>query len=120
MKHNDIFTNINNIARDPQTNATAIIVPHVCNNVGVFGGGFAKDVGQQYPIVKENFIALGKTSAKLGKVQYVEVFNDSNKKNKIIFANMIIVALCKLTNNPILLPEIIIVKTFAIAWLIKI
>lgn len=85
----DIF----NIAKDTVFNKTirdtAIIIPHVCNNVGVFGGGFAKDVANHYPIVRENFIALGTKYSKLGRVQYIEVHNNNEQKNKLIIANMI-------------------------------
>ena len=64
-----------------------IIVPHVCNNINAFGAGFAADVGNVFPIVKENFHLLG-NKAKLGRTQFVDV-TTKNNKNKLFFANMI-------------------------------
>jgi len=65
-----------------------VIVPHVCNNVNIFGGGFTKDLADKYPIVKENFHLLG-SAAKLGKVQYIEVEKNTTYGYKLIIANMI-------------------------------
>ena len=72
-------------------NGSSAIVPHVCNNVDLFGAGFAAEVAQHYPIVKENYHLLGKSFLKnnLGYVQFVEVFSDPKYGHKLIFANMI-------------------------------
>jgi hypothetical protein len=65
-----------------------VIIPHVCNNINIFGGGFTKDLSERYPMVKENFHLLG-NSAKLGKVQYIEVEKNQTYGYKLIIANMI-------------------------------
>lgn len=74
---------------DLSCNSTTIIIPHVCNNINVFAAGFAKAIADSFPIVKENFHVLGKTEAKLGKVQFVPVIENNKIKNKLIVANMI-------------------------------
>lgn len=85
----DIFCKTESLIKDSSSNHSCIIIPHVCNNISVFGGGFAKDVGDRYPIVRENFLALGKKESKLGKVQYIDVYTNNNSKTKLVFANMI-------------------------------
>lgn len=83
----NIFTVINDKLLTENKSYT-IIVPHVCNNVNVFGAGFAGYVARYYPIVKENFHLLG-NKAILGYTQFVVA--DSNKKtsSQIVVANMI-------------------------------
>lgn len=71
-----------------EVNGCTVIVPHVCNNINVFGGGFTKDINIYYPIVGENFHMLGK-SAKLGKTQFVIADTNKSYGHQIIFANMI-------------------------------
>lgn len=72
-------------------NGTSIIVPHVCNNMNMFGAGFAAGVAKHYPIVKENYHLLGSKFLKnnLGYVQFVQVAKDDTYGHKLIFANMI-------------------------------
>lgn len=72
-------------------NGTSIIVPHVCNNIDLFGAGFAAAVSQHYPMVKENYHLLGSKFLKdnLGYVQFVEVKKNVPFNHKLIFANMI-------------------------------
>lgn len=65
-----------------------IIIPHVCNNVGLFGAGFANAVRKKFPIVATNFELLGRKT-KLGYVQYVTVLRDKEYEHELIFANMI-------------------------------
>lgn len=76
------FNNVNN--------KTSIIVPHVCNNINVFGAGFAAGVASHYPIVKENYHLLGNHFLKnnLGYTQFIQVAKN-NYGHKLIFANMI-------------------------------
>jgi len=88
VKGNVIDYSLNKI-NDLSCTSTTIIIPHVCNNVNVFGAGFAKAIADRFPIVKENFHVLGKTEAKLGKVQLVTVAENNKTKNKVIVANMI-------------------------------
>jgi len=72
-------------------NGSSVIVPHVCNNIDLFGAGFAAEISQHYPIVKENYHLLGKSFLKnnLGYVQFVEVLSDAKYGHKLVFANMI-------------------------------
>lgn len=69
-------------------NSATVIVPHVCNNINLFGAGFSSYLSNRYPIVKENFHMLG-NQAKLGHVQYVRIAKDSLYHNELIIANMI-------------------------------
>jgi hypothetical protein len=69
-------------------NACNVIIPHVCNNINVFGGGFAAYLANKQPIIKENFHMLG-NKAKLGNVQYVKLFKNSTYRSELIIANMI-------------------------------
>lgn len=72
-------------------NGYSVIVPHVCNNINLFGAGFAAAVTNHYPIVKENYHLLGNHFLKnnLGYTQFVEVAKDKSYGHKLIFANMI-------------------------------
>lgn len=72
-------------------NGSNIIVPHVCNNSNIFGGGFTSGIDKYYPIVGENYRLLGKHFLKnnLGYVQYIEADKDKTYGYKLIFANMI-------------------------------
>jgi len=72
-------------------NGTSIIVPHVCNNVDLFGAGFAAAVANHYPSVKQNYHLLGSKFLKnnLGYVQFVEVKKIAPFNHQLIFANMI-------------------------------
>jgi len=65
-----------------------VIIPHVCNNINLFGAGFASAVGSEYPVVKENFHLLGK-KAQLGHVQFVSTRVDKQYRRNLIVANMI-------------------------------
>jgi hypothetical protein len=78
---------------------STIIVPHVCNNVGVFGAGFAAGIKKYYPIVATNFELLGKKT-KLGYVQYVSTLKDDIYNHELIFANMIAQQGLISKNNP--------------------
>lgn len=76
------------IRASSQNSGSSIIVPHVCNNIGLFGAGFASGVKNHFPAVATNFELLGKKT-KLGYVQYVGVFKDQTYEHEIFFANMI-------------------------------
>ena len=69
-------------------NGRTVIIPHVCNNINLFGAGFAKQISDYYPIVKANFHLLGNKS-KLGTIQFVVADIEKKYNHKIIFANMI-------------------------------
>jgi len=71
-----------------QNDGASVIIPHVCNNINLFGAGFAACLADRYPVVKENFHMLGNKS-KLGYVQYITVEKDEKYNHKLIIANMI-------------------------------
>ena len=66
---------------------TTVILPHVCNNVNLFGAGFARYIDGLFPEVKENFHMLG-NKAKLGHNQYITV-KETVQKNQLVVCNMI-------------------------------
>lgn len=70
------------------TNGCSVIIPHVCNNINLFGAGFASAISSRYPIVKENFHMLG-NKAKLGYVQYISVEKNKLSNCELIIANMV-------------------------------
>lgn len=75
------------------------IIPHVCNNMGAFGAGFALQVKNNYPTVAENYFfwytnPYSTPRFELGNTQFVKV----NKT--ITFANMIAQDSVKSINNP--------------------
>lgn len=83
--------NIFDEARDrinSKQNGATVIIPHVCNNINIFNGGFAAAVAKEYPIVKENYSVLG-TQMRLGYTQFVSVSKNPDYGYEIIFANMI-------------------------------
>jgi hypothetical protein len=87
IKNQNIFQSIKDRIDSGNLGST-VIVPHVCNNVNGFGAGFAGDIANYYPIVKDNFHLLG-TKAKLGHTQFVIADSNITHKHNIIFANMI-------------------------------
>ena len=86
-KNQDIFDSIIGVIKTSKV-TTNIIVPHVCNNVNVFGGGFTASIDKYFPIVKANYNMLGNKS-KLGYTEFVIAKNNPSNNSKIIFANMI-------------------------------
>lgn len=83
----DIFANITDRINAKAAGST-VIVPHVCNNINVFGGGFTAGIVTKFPIVEENFYLLG-SKAKLGHTQFVSAAKNKDYGYEIIFANMI-------------------------------
>jgi hypothetical protein len=90
LTNNDLFESIDNRVRAGNVGST-VIVPHVCNNIDQFGGGFAAQVAQHYPSVKSNYHMLGKSflKANLGYSQILNVYEDAKYKHRLIFVNMI-------------------------------
>ena len=70
---------------------STIILPHVCNNIDLFGAGFAAEIAKHYPEVKSNYHLLGKNFLKsnLGHAQFIDVFVDKQYGHKITIVNMI-------------------------------
>lgn len=65
-----------------------IVIPHVCNNKDIFGGGFTAGIVKHYPVVEKNYHLLGKQCV-LGYTQFVTAHHNKINDTKIIFANMI-------------------------------
>lgn len=72
-------------------NGCTVFIPHVCNNVDLFGAGFAASISEKFPIVKENYHMLGKTFLKnnMGHCQIMKVFENKEYEHKIYAVNMI-------------------------------
>ena len=83
----NLFSVVNNLISSQHLGST-VIVPHVCNNIALFGSGFAAAVRKHYPIVATNFELLGKKT-KLGYVQYITTSKDDIYNHELIIANMI-------------------------------
>lgn len=86
----DIFLSLSKLL-DSNIHSTTIIVPHVCNNIDVFGGGFTAGIVQHYPIVRDNYHMLGPSflQKNLGYTQFILARENKKNNNQIIFANMI-------------------------------
>ena len=77
LKHNfvtikkDLFVEIDKSVSS--SISTTIIIPHVCNNIDVFGGGFTAGIVQHYPIVRDNYHMLGPSflHKNLGYTQFI-------------------------------------------------
>jgi hypothetical protein len=70
-----------------KNNGYTVIIPHVCNNIGVFGAGFSGEIERKFPEVAINFNIGGKI--KLGNTQFITVAENHLNKNKLIIANMV-------------------------------
>ena len=90
ISNKEIFHSIIQRSQDKNQGAT-VIVPHVCNNLDLFGGGFAAQVAVEYPEVKSNYHLLGKKflQSNLGHDQFIIVHKEPVYGHKIIFVNMI-------------------------------
>lgn len=62
-------------------NVSVGIVAHCCNNIGLYGAGFAKQVRYKYPTAYNSFVAVIKRE--LGEVNFVRV------NNRLIIGNMV-------------------------------
>ena len=60
-----------------------IVIPHVCNNVGAFGAGFALAVARKYPVAKASYQTMDRLD--LGAVRVFPV----DPGNGMWIANMI-------------------------------
>lgn len=97
MKNRNIFEDTKNAVFNKH-NGSTIIIPHVCNNIGVFDGGFAGFVAEHYPIVKENYLI--NQNKKLGHTQFISTIKNQEYGHELIFANMIAQNSLKSKNNP--------------------
>jgi hypothetical protein len=82
-------------------NGATVFVPHVCNNVDLFGAGFASQVAEHYPLVKTDYHLLGKSFLKnnLGYTQFIKVFEEPQYRHRLFFCNMISQNSVKSFNN---------------------
>lgn len=97
----DLFETIQNRIVAGNYGAT-VIVPHVCNNIDLFGAGFAAQVSHHYPSVKQDYHLLGKNFLKnnLGYSQILKVYEEPKFKHKLYFVNMIAQNGIKSNSNP--------------------
>lgn len=87
----DLFSCINKVISNPRKiGSTLIIVPNLCNNVGIFAGRFANSINKNYPIVEQNYSVLGKNylQKNFGNTQFVKV-STQDRSASLVFANMI-------------------------------
>ena len=101
LLNDDIFSSIKKRINAGNNGAT-IFVPHVCNNIDLFGAGFAAQAAEKYPSVKANYHLLGKNFLRnnLGHSQIVKVYEDKKFKHKLFFVNMIAQNGIKSSTNP--------------------
>jgi hypothetical protein len=101
LTNHDLFETIKKRVTAGNSGCT-VIVPHVCNNIDLFGAGFAAQVADRYPNVKDNYHMLGKNflKANLGYSQILNVYEDPKFKHKLIFVNMIAQNGIKSIKNP--------------------
>lgn len=99
--NSDIFEHIKNRVT-AGNNGCTVFVPHVCNNIDLFGAGFAGQIAHKYPNVKIDYHLLGKTFLKnnMGHSQVIKVFEDPKFKHKLYFVNMIAQNGIRSENNP--------------------
>lgn len=90
LTNHDLFDSIKKRVRADHAGCN-VLVPHVCNNIDLFGAGFAQNVADRYPIVKADYHMLGKTFLKnnLGHSQFIKVYEEPKYKHKLYFVNMI-------------------------------
>ena len=83
-------------------NGATVFVPHVCNNIDLFGAGFAAQVADKFPSVKADYHMLGKNFLRnnLGYSQILKVFEDPKFRHKLFFVNMIAQNGTISNNNP--------------------
>jgi O-acetyl-ADP-ribose deacetylase (regulator of RNase III) len=57
-----------------QPQADHWVIAHICNNIGAFGRGFAKELGNRYPVVKSSYLEMHRDFYfRLGQCQVVQV-----------------------------------------------
>jgi hypothetical protein len=99
--NSNLFDMIKTRTTDKDLGST-VFVPHVCNNIDVFGAGFAAQVAERYPEVKINYHMLGKKFLKnnLGHSQIIKVYENPLYRHNLYFVNMIAQNGLKSANNP--------------------
>ena len=74
-----------------EKNGATVFIPHVCNNIDLFGAGFAADIADKFPSVKADYHMLGKNFLKnnFGYAQIIKVMEETRHKQKLYIVNMI-------------------------------
>lgn len=72
----DLFNNI------PQYPTNKIIIPHIVNNLKIWGSGFVIPLGNYFPKAKNEYISMDEKHICLGNTQIIDVGNN------IFVANM--------------------------------
>lgn len=90
ISNSSIFDVIEKRVRGDHSGAT-VFVPHVCNNIDLFGAGFAAQIADRYPSVKTDYHLLGKgfLQKNMGYAQVIKVFEEAKYKHKLYIVNMI-------------------------------
>lgn len=90
LSNKNIFTIAESRIKAEQNGAT-VFIPHVCNNIDLFGAGFAAAISEQYPEVKVNYHMLGKNFLlkNLGHSQIIKIKEDKKYKHSLYAVNMI-------------------------------
>jgi hypothetical protein len=72
-------------------NGATVLIPHVCNNIDLFGAGFAAAIADRYPESKANYHMLGKNFLRqnLGHAQIIKIKEDPKYKHSLYIVNMI-------------------------------
>jgi hypothetical protein len=74
-----------------EVNGSTVFIPHVCNNIDLFGAGFAQQIAERFPSVKQDYHMLGKNFLKnnMGYAQIIKVYEEKKYKHKLFIVNMI-------------------------------
>ncbi len=90
IKNIDIFSAVEQRISAKNAGCT-VFVPHVCNNVDLFGAGFAGDISLRYPEVEANYHLLGKSflTKNMGYSQILKIKETEPYKHKFYVVNMI-------------------------------
>lgn len=101
LSNRDIFESVNNRISSGYAGAT-VLLPHICNNIDLFGAGFAAAIANKYPDVKANYHMLGKSFLKnnLGHAQILKIREDKKYKHSLYVVNMIAQNGIRSDNNP--------------------
>lgn len=97
----DIFESIDHRLSSGHAGST-VFVPHICNNIDLFGAGFAAAVANKFPEAKANYHMLGKHFLKsnLGHSQIVKVREDKKYRHSLYIVNMVAQNGLKSPSNP--------------------
>lgn len=90
LSNKDLFSIAESRIKAEQ-NGSTVFIPHVCNNIDLFGAGFAAAISDKYPEVKANYHMLGKNFLRqnLGHAQIIKIKEDPKYKHSLYVVNMI-------------------------------